>query len=158
MKEPEEEKRESSIHHPEFIILTEEHSEQVYHESGSEQKSEFYQPFEKLEGIQATAGLRIGCLITSFLMLGCTVFVFLFLMFALILAALTFGQVESLNSMLKKYWSIFRKVFVITMGLTVAVFSPFFGLGLIILYFILFIRSEQDPIFSRFFSTGFYTK
>lgn len=146
----------SKIHHPEFIVVTEEYKESS---SGGEykyQSSATFEPFEKLRDVKPSFIVRFACLFSSMILFAaafCGVFILLGLC---VLVLISLAQVPSLNQFAKNYWSMLRKVFVTALGLFVAVFSPVFGFGIIILYFVLVVGGTNDPIFSKFFESSIY--
>ncbi|MEM1282647.1 MAG: hypothetical protein AAGG81_03755 [Chlamydiota bacterium] len=144
------------IHQPEFVVVTEEYKESVSEGQYKYQSGKQYETFEKLNDIRPSFPIRFACLFSSFILFCATIFGFcVFLLFCLSVC-LTFGQVESLNNFTKSYWGTIRKVFVTAVGLLVAVFSPAFGLGIIVLYFIMVAGGTSDPVFSKFFESRLY--
>lgn len=63
--------------------------------------------------------------------------IFWVLLFCLLMAGLALGRNETLNGHLQTVFSYFQKYLVTTLGLSIAVFSPALGLGLIDQYSII---------------------
>lgn len=144
-------------HRPEFVLIDEGGEEKVYGGSHTFQSSCEFEPLHKLKDVKPTAALRIASLLSSLILYGALVLlIFLFLVHATMFL-LTLGLVPFFRLATAKYWDLIKKTFVVASGLFVALFSPHFGLAIIVLYFILTTGGTSDPIFSKLFKSGLYS-
>jgi hypothetical protein len=150
------EQNDQKIHQPEFVILGEESKEEVSGGEFQQQTSHPYESFEKLHDIKPSLGVRFACLLSSYILFLAAILVFFLLLLSLAVVIISVGQSKKVNNLFKKYWEVLRKLIVTASGLLVSVFSPAFGLGIIILYFIIVAGGTNDPIFSRLFESGLY--
>lgn len=153
---PQGEQNDQKIHQPEFVVISDEFKESA---SGGEfqyQSTGQYESFEKLRDIKPSFAVRFAFLLMS-LIFYAAAFLGLFILLSLcLLVVVTLGQVKGLNRFTSNYWKTIRKVFVTGSGLLVAVVSPAFGLGIIVLYFILVAGGTNDPVFSKLFESSIY--
>ena len=68
---------------------------------------------------------------------------------AAFLATLLFFQSEKVNGLVKSLWGLYRKALVYSLGTFAATFSPSFGFGIIVLYYMLRGESMEGDPFMR---------
>jgi hypothetical protein len=132
---PENEQREL----PEFIYIeTENHEEQ-----GSRgYQEEFRASFDKMEGRNYPFSVRLVCLISALFLLFAVLLTTPFLLVFFLINLVTVFQLTAFWERTKQLWNAYRKLFVTLLGLFVAVFSPAFGLSIIMMYFMM--RGQQS--------------
>ncbi len=150
------EQNDQKIHQPEFVFVSEESKDTISGGQFKYQSGGKYESFEKLHDIKASFPVRFACLFSSVILFTAAFFGIFILLALCTLVLFSLGRFRSLNNFTKNYWGTIRKVFVTASGLLVAVFSPAFGLGIIVLYFILVAGGMNDPVFSRFFESRLY--
>jgi|688.fasta_scaffold01000_9 hypothetical protein len=154
-KEPFEEKEKRKIHQPEFIILT---SDEEEGERGPKRESlqgEYVEILKTLGGKKFSWSIR---LLTFLAAIGAAVgliFVFFMTLVSTLLAGLTLFMNKEINAKVINSWKNVRKILVILVGLTIGIFSPTLGFGLIILYLMLHGESlKKNLFFSRIFPSN----
>jgi len=156
MDDEEEKIKSNAFHRPEFIIIQEERYEEGHEGEGThQQSSSYYESLNKLHEIKPTATIRIACFISSLMLFLYTAFIGFLMLITLALTIITLGQAKRAVRVSVNLWSLFVKLIVISSGLLVGVFSPTFGLGIIILFFVLQ-GGKEDPILSRIIKSRFY--
>lgn len=158
MDDEDKKSKSTAYHRPEFIIIDEERYEETSRSEGAyQQSSSYYESLNKLHEIKPTLTIRIACLISSLMLFAYTAFIGVLMLLTLALVAITFGQAKSAVKGLAYFWSLLIRLFVISSGLFVGLFSPTFGLGIIILFFVLQ-GEKEDPILSRIIKSRFYSR
>lgn len=152
MDEEERQPKPQAHHRPEFIIIDEEHYEETRE---GEPTGHYYESFNKLHEIKPSMTIRLVCLFSSLVLSLYAALVGVFVLIALALTLVTLGQVKSAVLFLTNFWGLFIKLFVIVCGLFVGFFSPTFGLGVIVLFFVLQ-GDKDDPLLSRIIQSRFY--
>lgn len=134
-----------TYHRPEFIILEDERKESSFEQKKQEQYEAL---FKNLKKIESTWAVRLMTLIGFCVTAVAAVFSVFFVAFNLLIATLTLFRSVQINQAANKSWKTFKKILTCCVGLGIAVFSPFLGFGLIVLYFI----SNNEPIDPRLMS------
>lgn len=147
-KIPEEQPKE--IHHPEFIIL-DDSQEYMQRERGGSRRSEYFTVLQQLNGIKHGWSVRLIAFATFLFMLLSSAFVCVLFVVALVFAGLAFYQSAELNKRLRKSWKNVKKMLAISLGLFLAILSPAFGFGVIILYLMLNHENIQQTFFTQVF-------
>lgn len=139
---PENEKKEPKFKLPEFIDIEE--------ETGKEEKfskEEIYEIFQKLPLGYYPLQHRLLMLFLSILTLVISGFFLFFFVISLIFSIATFFKLKMFKSNVGILWKNARRMAALSVGFAVAVLSPPFGIGIIMLYFILY----QDKAGTEFF-------
>lgn len=130
---------------PDYIYIEEEHRQ-----SSRTEKGDYFQTIETLSKKQFSVGLRV---LTAFMSIGALAIGLVLAVVCLVsgaLAALLFFQSEAFNANFRRHWKWFRRACAFLLGLSVATFSPTFGFGILILYFMLQGEKFDNRIISRF--------
>lgn len=138
-------------HHPQFIFIEDERTVESEEPRGREETEHF---FEQLSELQASWPLRLGALVSGILLAGCC-------LVAMLLTALTgagvlatLGWHEGTKGMFRKCRKWMCRVAAVSVGLFVGVFSPSFGIGIILVYFILLGERINQELFNRVLRTS----
>ncbi len=130
----------NAVHKPEFVFLGEEYEElEGSRESRAEFESEgdYFRSFGQLKDVKATFTVRLMCLVSSMVLWIASLFMGVLVVVGLAATLATFGQVDGTRRFMGSSWRRFKNFFVIGCGLAVGFLSPVFGLGIVILYFVL---------------------
>ncbi|MEC7839143.1 MAG: hypothetical protein VX777_03790 [Chlamydiota bacterium] len=137
----------NAMHKPEFIYVGEEYIESE--PKGEYRQEDFYESFSQLHDIKPTIAVRVACLIGSMLVFLLSLFMAACVLVSCIFVVGTLGLNQYCKIVLARHWIRFKNFFVIAGGTFVGVFSPLFGLGIVILYFMLK-GQGKDQFFSSF--------
>jgi hypothetical protein len=157
MEDEEKKPKSPTYHRPEFVIIDDDRFEQGHEGEASQEGGSFYESLNKLHEVKPTFSIRIACLISSVLLFMYTAFIGVLMLIAFALMVVTFGYFKNVVKGFVNFWNLFIKLFVISMGLFVGFFSPTFGLGIIILFFVLQ-GDREDPLLSRIIKSRFYSE
>ena len=145
----EQEDKDRTIHQPEYVILDKEEDEARKDEGYAKEQADYLTTLHKIGQMKFGVGLRILCLLAAFFVALATVFIAALSLIAVAMGALTLFLSKEVNTQVLKALNNVRKLFVITFGLLIAVFSPALGLGLIVLYFMLKGESLQQDLINK---------
>lgn len=87
--------------------------------------------------------IRFLCLVIGLVAAMWTIGALVVCLVTIACALITFGQVKTLNRLIKTYWDAAKKGWVVTLGLTIAIVSPLLGFALIVSYFTLIGQSSS---------------
>ena len=151
-----EKKEDPIIHHPEFVILDGTEDEAKPHPDLLESQREYLEAISRLGSHHYSFPLRFMLFLMS-LGVGLAALFYLFATFmALVVSSLTFFSLETQVAHLKKCWKGCKKLAIVALGILVAVFSPPFGLGMILLYFLLHGENIDQGIVGRVFRSSIH--
>lgn len=130
---PEDSQQEPKRHIPEFIYVEPE----VEDDRKGFRREEEYQSIHSLQSQRFPFGMRI-----LFLFLSCLLLFFLIIVAPIVLLLtgfnlLTMRKIENFNKNTIQLWGAFKKMVVVALGLLVAIFSPAFGISIIMIYFMM---------------------
>jgi hypothetical protein len=145
------EKKEEPIHQPEFIIL----DGNAEPESQSSQR-EYFEALNRLESKHYPLSLRFMLLLAAIAVIFVVLFYILASVMAWLVACLTFFSLETQVDHLHKTWKACKRLTVVALGLVVAIFSPAFGLGMMLLYFLMHGENINEGIIGRVFRSGIH--
>lgn len=131
---------------PDYIYVEEDDQSNAF----SAQYKEYYNALNRLQKYNYSWGIRLACLFVTALMTVYIALMGLLFLFTGALAALMLFRSESANIHFQQYWRRFRRSVVIGLGTCVAIISPAFGFGIVVLYFMLHGDKLNDTFFSRF--------
>jgi hypothetical protein len=120
---------------PEFIFVDVDRESEAQKTSGFEEQ--YFRSFQALKHKDSSISLRITCLLGALLLLVTLMFAIPFLLLFLLFNVLTFFKIQSFWAQTKKLWLYLKRALVMALGFSVAVFSPSFGVTLIMIYFLL---------------------
>src|ERR1700733_8987960 len=120
---------------PEFVYVDVDREDEAKKFSGFEEQ--YFRSFQALKHKGSSISVRITCLLGSLLLIVTVAFAVPFLLLFAILNALTFFKMKLFWLQTKKLWMYLKRALVVTLGFAVAVFSPSFGLTIIMIYFLL---------------------
>jgi len=104
---------------------------------------------------QAPFHLRLICLLCSVVSILWTIGGILVTIATAVIAALFLFQSKYLQELLSYYWRCVKRGTVISIGLILAVFSPYLGLTMVFTYFILIQQPMDEGIMLRIMQTFF---
>lgn len=135
-------------HKPEFIYL-DEHSEQ-YWEGETQGHAEYFESLNQLGKAHYPFTLRLFTFAASLVLGVCAIALLAASIVSFALSGLFLRTNEGLNATCRRYFGVFQKLVVFSLGTLIATFSPPLGLGMIVLFFM--IRGEQieSNFISRF--------
>lgn len=145
----EQEDKDRTIHQPEYVILDKEEDESRKEQQYGKEQADYLATLHKIGQMKFGVGLRLLCLVAAFFTALATAFIAALALVAVAMGAITLFLSKDVNTQVLKALSNVRKLFVITFGLLVAVFSPALGLGLIVLYFMLKGESLQQDLINK---------
>jgi hypothetical protein len=148
-EEGEEEK--PKIHQPEFIILDGSDEGPSPSQESKEMGAEYVETLQKIGHMSFGWPIRIMCFSGAIIAALATAFVAVLACVSFLIAGLVLFMMKDANAQMFKVFATVRKLFVLTLGLLIAVFSPPLGLGMIVLYFMLHGERLQQSIFTRTF-------
>lgn len=131
---------------PEFIYVDEPYDETK--EGFAEQ--EYWSAIGQLQQAQFPIGLRILALIAALFMAAVGAFALAWMALWLAISLVTARQVESVNAQAARVVKFAGKCCVLFLGLSIAIFHPPLGIGLIILYFAFTGQEMNQTILRRF--------
>ncbi|MBA3721776.1 MAG: hypothetical protein H0W88_05185 [Parachlamydiaceae bacterium] len=146
--EDQKESIDSKIHHPE-VILIDSTNEHIYGPNPSFDEAK--QEEDELWHMQKKhypMWIRFFCLFSLFISLIFLAIVSLYVVVILFFVVLTFFQNEEIIEKIKSGWLLFKNCLVVTLALTIGLFSPTLGIGLIIVYFSMK-GDEKDKLFLK---------
>lgn len=111
--------------------------------------------FERLNSLKATPfslGMRVLLVFLSLVMAVASAVSLVVALIYTLVAALTLFQAPNFNAMMKQGWKGVWKFWVFTVGLLVGAFSPVFGIGIIILYFMAHNEKMDGFFINRIFT------
>lgn len=121
---------------PQFIYIDEQHEwRQEGDFTGGEH--DYIHSFEKLRKGKYPLALRITTFVVSFWCLFAAILVFLIFLMGVVLGVVTLFRVEGINMRIRYLWNGVAKLLVFGCGLFVASFNPPYGIGLVLLYFMM---------------------
>ncbi|MCE5318885.1 MAG: hypothetical protein LLG04_16175 [Parachlamydia sp.] len=139
-----------TVHQPEYVILdAEEETPQ------SDQSGELFDTLKALSAKHIPWPMRIAFLFLFFFCLAFAVILIIHLLFHTVLATVTLFQSPALNSHVQKAWKILVSAIVVALGFAIAIFSPTFGLSVMMLYFMLHRDNQSGAFVTSFFKTRF---
>ncbi len=150
---PQGNKEDPIIHHPEFIIL-DGGEEADFHTESSGEQSQYFEAINRLEGQRYPLFLRILFFLMSLGLILAVLFFLLGTLIAVVTGCLTLFRNETILAHLNKTWKTCKKLAAVALGVFVAAFSPPFGLGMILLYFVLHGENIDQGIIGRVFRSG----
>lgn len=123
---------------PEFIVIEEGEEGEGYGTFGEEQEATF-QAFQKIiTGKRYPFSLHVWMFFLFLVTLTISCIAVFLLFLSLAIATLTLFQFKAFNNYAMMIWRNFRRMIVFTLGFAIAIFSPPFGFGIILLYFMLY--------------------
>ena len=129
---------EEEVHTPEFIYLDPMH----------QRRKEALESFSKIESVKIPKKFRFLCLgfgfLSFFWVLGCLILS----IFTFIGSLLTLRKVPVLNKISQERFGRLKNSLAFCLGLNVAIFSPYLGLGIIIMYFMIDEPKVSDSLSS----------
>lgn len=140
---------------PEFVYVEEE-GEWRQEEPFEHFKEHFSHSAEMMKKQHYPLALRIFCLIGSLFLFAFTFFVLIYVALSLVVNILTFFRMRGFWERTKSWWGALKKTFVTSSGLLVAVFSPAFGLAIIMVYFLLLGQSMDEQWATRILKSRLY--
>ncbi len=162
-KEEDLEGKAKKIHQPEFILLDKEEEPSTFssnkaqrdyqrQEQQDSQKSDYTETLKKLSHKRLTFPVHMLILLAAITLAIATAITATLAILSFILAGLILFQSVQLNHFALYFWQRAYKLFIFTLGLSFAVFTPSFGFGLILLYLSLKGEKVKNTYFSRFFN------
>ncbi len=133
------ENQEPKRHIPEFIFLE---TEQDEPRKGFRDTSEdFKQSFKTIQGQSYPAAIRLVFFFFAFVLVLFSMIITPIVLFFIVFNFLTLFKLETFNRNAQQLWNAYKKLLVMGVGLTLAVFSPPLGISVIMIYFMM--RGEQ---------------
>lgn len=133
---------------PDYIYVDESPEENPWGD-----KEEYYQTIHKLTGQTYSWGLRVFC---AFAAIVAWLYVLLMLLLSGItgaIAAVALFSSPAINAKFYRFLKLLCRGSAVFLGTFVAIFSPTFGFGILILYFMLQGEKMDERILSRFVHT-----
>ncbi|MFA6915895.1 MAG: hypothetical protein WC222_05825 [Parachlamydiales bacterium] len=137
-------------HRPEFILLEDTHKERPHAESNPYSREE--NPLPPLEDVIKTDfpfTLRVMSLGFSIMMFFAAIGALIGTIFCFLINLITLGYSKTANDWVAKCFYWWKKLFVLSLGFFIAVFSPSLGLTIIVVFFILQGEKLSSGIFSK---------
>lgn len=106
----------------------------------------YYDTLNKLKTTPFSPGMRVLLFLLSLVMAIATIVVLCVALIYTLLAAVSFFQSSNFNAMMRQSWKGVWKFLVFTMGFLLGVFSPAFGIGIVVLYFMVH-NEKMDGFF-----------
>jgi uncharacterized membrane protein len=145
------------VHHPEFVLLEKE-TDDTHEERSKTSEDEYYQAFRRLHGLQSPWSLRFLILLGSIVAVVALFIVLFFFLVSVVVAGFALFRNPVLNAHMKKSWKNFKKILVILVGFTIALFSPELGLSFIVLYFMTQGDNLHQGVVSNLFKSSFFSQ
>lgn len=120
---------------PEFIFVDVDREEEAQKFRSFEEQ--YFRSFQSLKHKDSSISVRVTCFLGALLLLIAVIFAAPFLLIFVILNVLTFFKAKPFWLQTKKLWMYLKRALVVALGFSVAVFSPSFGLTIIMIYFLL---------------------
>lgn len=140
------------IHQPEFVILEADEGPNPESRERQETSTEYIETLQKIGQMSFGWPIRVMCLSGAVIAAIAALLVLALAFISFVLAGLVLFMNKDVNAQMFKVFGSVRKMFVITVGLLIGVFSPPLGLGMIVLYFMLHGERLQQGVFSRVFT------
>jgi len=145
---------ETHVHHPEFIILEEDREKEGEGEF-SKQEFAYLHTFHNLSKVNFPFFFRLLAL-----GLSCVIFMLSFVVLALLSIGVVVGlmglfRIEEMNKPMIRFWTIYRRMLVFSLGLFVAMFSPPLGFALILVYLFLLGEPVDGGLLQKIFLSRF---
>ncbi|NGX43689.1 MAG: hypothetical protein K940chlam7_01989 [Chlamydiae bacterium] len=138
---------------PDFIFVEEE--EGSHGESYTSFQEQFYRSTGLMEKRSYSVALRFAFLVCSLFLLFIFCIALPFVIIFFLLNLLTLFKAMAYWERTKQLWGKAKTVFVTAMGLLIAVFSPPFGMAVIMVYFLLKGQSMEQQWVSRIMKERF---
>lgn len=141
---------------PEFVFIDE---EKTYTYEPGEEFDPFEQRFEEnfrgMKKAEYPFSVRVFCFaaaVVTFFLCALALPLLLFFFFGNLL---TFSKVEVLRIRMEWLWGAFKKLFVVWLGVSIAVISPAFGFSVILIYLMLQGVNEEEDWIARTMKSRF---
>ncbi len=129
---------------PHVILLDDQQSERNYQEG-----KDFFDSFHRFEKATYPMPFRFFTFTASLTLFLSSAILACFLIISLFIGLLALYQSPTLNGPIHRIWKILRRLLVISLGLFIGSFSPAFGFGIVLLYFIMQGEKLNVSILSR---------
>lgn len=113
----------------------------------------YYDTLNKLKVTPFSPGMRVLLFVLSLVMATAAIIVLCVALLYTVLSAILFFHSSNFNTMMQHSWRGVWKFLVFTVGLLLSVFNPVFGIGIIVLYFM--VNNEK---MDGFFINKVFTK
>lgn len=120
---------------PEFIFVDADRESETPRYGGFEEQ--YFRSFQTLKHKDSSISVRITCLLGALLLSVIVALATPLLLLCVILNVLTFFKGKNFWLQTKKLWMYLKRACVVILGFLVALFSPSFGLTIIMIYFLL---------------------
>ncbi len=144
------EEKNKTIHQPEYIILDGNETD-GHGASSGEERGEYVEALSRLGKKSFPFAARILIFLTAIGIAVASLIALAGAIVSTLLAGLILFQKAEVNMYMFKAWANAKKLAVFTLGLIIAIFSPVFGFGIIVLYLMLLGEHLDQSFFKRMF-------
>jgi len=106
----------------------------------------YYETLTKLKTMSFSLGMRVVLFLLALVMATAAVAVLCIALIYTVLAAASFFQSSNVTTMMQQSWKGVWKFLVLTAGFLLGVFTPVFGIGIVVLYFMVH-NEKMDGFF-----------